>query len=40
MVASHKEMLVFDLDRHLIFNECVEQVLPPLVDKLFVVRIG
>lgn len=32
--APRKEMLVFDLDRHLIFNECVEEVLPPLIGKL------
>jgi hypothetical protein len=34
IVALHKEMLVFDLDRHLIFNECVDEVLPRLVEKL------
>lgn len=34
LVAPHKEMLVFDLDRHLIFNECVEQVFPPLIGRL------
>jgi hypothetical protein len=27
-------MLMFELDRHLIFNECVKEILPPLVDKL------
>lgn len=34
IVAPDKEMLVFDLDRHLIFNECVEEVLPSVVAKL------
>jgi pimeloyl-ACP methyl ester carboxylesterase len=34
IVAPHKEKLVFDLDRHLIFNECVDEVLPRLVEKL------
>ena len=34
IVAPHKEMLVFDLDRHLIFNECVEEVLPSVAAKL------
>jgi hypothetical protein len=34
IVAPSKEMLVFELDRHLIFNECVEEVLPSLVAKL------
>jgi len=27
-------MLVSDLDRHPIFNECVEEVVPPLIGKL------
>jgi alpha-beta hydrolase superfamily lysophospholipase len=34
VVASRKEMLLFELDRHLILNECVEEVLSPLVGKL------
>jgi alpha-beta hydrolase superfamily lysophospholipase len=34
IVAPRKEMLIFELDRHLIFNECVEEVLSPLVGKL------
>ena len=34
IVAPSKEMLVFELDHHLIFNECVEEVLPSLVAKL------
>jgi hypothetical protein len=34
IVAPDKEMLVFDLDRHLIFNECVEEVLPSVAEKL------
>jgi pimeloyl-ACP methyl ester carboxylesterase len=34
IVAPRKEMLVFGLDRHLIFNECVEEVLPGVVAKL------
>jgi alpha-beta hydrolase superfamily lysophospholipase len=34
IVAPSKEMLVFELDHHLIFNECVEEVLPSLVTKL------
>jgi hypothetical protein len=34
IVALCKEMLVFGLDRHLIFNECVEEVLPSVVAKL------
>jgi alpha-beta hydrolase superfamily lysophospholipase len=34
IVAPDKEMLVFELDRHLIFNECVEEVLPTLCAKL------
>jgi alpha-beta hydrolase superfamily lysophospholipase len=33
IVAPRKEMLVFELDRHLIFNECVKEILPPLVGK-------
>ena len=34
IVAPRKEMLVFELDRHLIFNERVDEVLPRLVEKL------
>lgn len=34
IVAPHKEMLVFDVDRHLIFNERVEEVLPSVAAKL------
>jgi esterase/lipase len=34
IVAPDKEMLVFELDRHLIFNECVEEVLPSMGVKL------
>jgi len=29
-----KELLLFELDRHLILNECVDEVLPGLVAKL------
>ncbi|HJQ30127.1 MAG TPA: hypothetical protein VJ827_12360 [Rubrobacter sp.] len=34
IVAPGKEMLLFGLDRHLIFNECVEEVLPSIGAKL------
>jgi alpha-beta hydrolase superfamily lysophospholipase len=34
IVAPRKEMIAFELDRHLIFNECVEEVLPRMVAKL------
>jgi hypothetical protein len=34
IVAPDKEMLVFELDRHLIFNECVKEVLPSVAEKL------
>lgn len=34
ILAPSKEMLVFELDHHLIFNESVEEVLPSLVAKL------
>lgn len=34
IVAPRKEMLVYELGRHLIFNECVGEILPPLVGKL------
>lgn len=32
--APSKELLVFELNAHLIFNECLEEVLPRLVEKL------
>jgi esterase/lipase len=34
IVALDKEMLVFELDCHLIFNESVEEVLPSVGAKL------
>ena len=34
ILAPSKEMLVFELNHHLILNECVEEVLPSLVAKL------
>jgi alpha-beta hydrolase superfamily lysophospholipase len=34
IVAPAKELLVFDVDRHLLFNECVELVTDPLVDSI------
>jgi alpha-beta hydrolase superfamily lysophospholipase len=34
IVAPAKELLVFDVDRHLLFNECVELVTGPLVDRI------
>ena len=34
IIAPDKEKLVFDLDRHLIFNESVEEVLPSVGAKL------
>jgi alpha-beta hydrolase superfamily lysophospholipase len=34
IVAPVKELLVFDVDRHLLFNECVELVTDPLVDRI------
>jgi alpha-beta hydrolase superfamily lysophospholipase len=34
IVAPSKQLLVFDADRHLLFNECVELVLDPLVDRI------
>jgi alpha-beta hydrolase superfamily lysophospholipase len=34
IVAPAKELLVFDVDRHLLFNECVELVTDPLVDRI------
>ncbi len=32
--APSKELLVFDLNYHLLFNECLDAVLPPLVETL------
>jgi pimeloyl-ACP methyl ester carboxylesterase len=34
IVAPAKELLVFEVDRHLLFNECVELVTGPLVDRI------
>lgn len=34
IVAPSKELLVFGCDTHLLFNECIPQVLPRLVEKL------
>jgi len=34
IVAPHKEMLTFDEPYHLIFNECPERVIGPIIDKL------
>jgi alpha-beta hydrolase superfamily lysophospholipase len=34
IVAPVKELLVFDVDRHLLFNECVELVPDPLIDRI------
>lgn len=34
IVAPSKELLVFEVDRHLVFNECVELVTDPLVDRI------
>jgi alpha-beta hydrolase superfamily lysophospholipase len=34
IVAPTKELLVFEVDRHLLFNECVELVTDPLVDRI------
>jgi alpha-beta hydrolase superfamily lysophospholipase len=34
IVAPSKELLVFEVDRHLLFNECVELVSDPLVDRI------
>jgi alpha-beta hydrolase superfamily lysophospholipase len=34
IVAPVKELLVFEVDRHLLFNECVELVTDPLVDRI------
>jgi alpha-beta hydrolase superfamily lysophospholipase len=34
IVAPFKELLVFEVDRHLVFNECVELVTDPLVDRI------
>ena len=32
IVAPAKELLMFDVDRHLLFNECIELATDPLVD--------
>jgi alpha-beta hydrolase superfamily lysophospholipase len=34
IVAPAKELLVFEVDRHLLFNECVELVTDPLIDRI------
>ena len=34
IVAPAKELLVFEVDRHLLFNECVELVSGPLLDRI------
>ena len=34
IVAPAKELLVFDVDRHLLFNECIELVTDPLIDRI------
>jgi alpha-beta hydrolase superfamily lysophospholipase len=34
IVAPAKELLVLEVDRHLLFNECVELVSDPLVDRI------
>jgi hypothetical protein len=34
IVAPVKELLVFKVDRHLLFNECVELVTDSLVDRI------
>ena len=34
IVAPTKELLVFEVGRHLLFNECVELVTGPLVDRI------
>jgi hypothetical protein len=34
IVAPAKQLLVFEVDRHLLFNECVALVLDPLVDRI------
>jgi alpha-beta hydrolase superfamily lysophospholipase len=34
IVAPVKELLVFEVDRHLLFNECVELVTGPLIDRI------
>ncbi len=34
IAAPHKEMLVFDEPYHLIFNECCERVIGPIISKL------
>jgi pimeloyl-ACP methyl ester carboxylesterase len=34
IVAPHKELLILDSEAHLLFNEDLDVVLPPLVDQL------
>ena len=34
IVAPAKELLVFEADRHLLFNECVQLVTDPLTDRI------
>ena len=34
IVAPTKDLLVFEVDRHLLFNECAELVTDPLVDRI------
>ena len=34
IVAPSKQLLLFDVDRHLLLNECVELVTGPLVDRI------
>ncbi|HEX2916130.1 MAG TPA: alpha/beta hydrolase [Chloroflexia bacterium] len=34
IVAPSRQMLEFELNNHLIFNECLEEILPGLLDKL------
>lgn len=38
--APEKEMLVFDEPYHLIFNECIDDVLDPITEKLKEVKFG
>lgn len=32
--APHKEMLIFDEDKHLIMNECVDRIIDKIVCKV------
>ena len=34
IVAPVKKLLVFEVDRHLLFNECIELVTDPLIDRI------